>query len=142
MQQRASQVIAADGLSTTPFPFVFDRPSVWAARRGALRIFFCLVSSHGPFGRAAGRRAEVCAEDARVAQRGGVQMIESLHSLTVWREKKKKVYVFAIIINQRHCIRGTYLGFCFFVVFDRDFVPVEIFVVFFFVSDTFSRIEF
>lgn len=76
-----------------------------------------------------------------MAQRGGVQMNESLHSLTVWREKKK-VYVFAIIINQRRCIRGTYLGFCFFVVFDRDFFfPVEIFVVFF-VSDTFSRIEF
>lgn len=27
--------------------------------------------------------------------------------------RKKKVYVFAIIINQRHCIRGTYLGFLF-----------------------------
>lgn len=32
--------------------------------------------------------------------------------------------------------------FCFFAVFNRDFVPVEIFVLFFFVSDTFSHIEF
>lgn len=60
---------------------------------------------------------EACAKDARVAQQGEKQMIKSLHSMTVWREKKKSLCVC------NHNKSDTF-GFLFLCGFSQGFVSV------------------